>query len=307
WGCRLIAKGVALRRLGVPVDRLACVRYLRTAADAEHLRVALASARRVAVIGGGFIGLEVASLARSLGREVTLLERAPAPLARLLPSAFGHAVAELLRARGVEVRTRVSTIALEGEMWVQAVRTDDGARIPADLVVVGIGVRPELGWLAGTGVATDDGIPIDPHGRTNLPEVFAAGDVAAAFVPLAGRRMRLEHYGNAAAQGAAAGAAMAGGSRPHVPVPGAGATLAGARVQVAGVPSAGVRTHVRGSVGAGAFLAYFLDAEDRLVGAFALDRPRELLAARRLLGQRVDPAVLLSDRPVHGPPGGPTG
>lgn len=172
------------------------------------------------MIGAGFIGAEVASSCRSLGLDVTMIEAAPLPLQRVLPSSIGEFIAELHRGHGVDVRLGVGVDALEGggggTNRVQRVRLTDGSVIDADVVVAGIGVTPEVGWLDGSGLTLDDGVVCD---ETCLAadDVVAAGDVARWFNPRYGETMRVEQWENAIEQGGHAARRLLGDTRPYSP------------------------------------------------------------------------------------------
>ncbi|HEU4407764.1 MAG TPA: FAD-dependent oxidoreductase [Polyangiaceae bacterium] len=289
----LVATGAAPRRLEVAGVELANVLYLRTVDDADHLAVRLRAAERVVVVGGGLLGLEVAAAARGLGKKVTVVEAGDTMLGRFAGPLVGRLVTEMHRDQGVDVRTRSTVRAFRGSDTVEEVSLTDGEAVPADLVVIGVGVRPNTGWLAGSGLALDDGALVDEYTATNVPGVFAAGDVARSWNPVLGAYVRLEHYGNAFAQGAAAGRAMIGRPEVHAPLPGASSEQFGRRLQVVGWVRGDERVVVRGDASKRRFTAFFVH-DGCLRAAFTLGRPRDLVAAKRLITSRaaVDPAAL---------------
>ncbi|MGW9022917.1 NAD(P)/FAD-dependent oxidoreductase [Streptomyces sp. NPDC055722] len=189
----VIATGAAARRLP-GTSGLAGVHVLRTLDDARTLRGELAAGGRLVVIGGGFVGAEVASTAHGLGLEVTVVEAAPAPLAGPLGETMGRVVSALHADHGVRLLCGVGVKGLSGERRVEGVLLEDGRGIPADTVVVGVGARPCVDWLSGSGVALDDGVTCGADGRTSLPGVVAVGDCAAWYNPHAGRHCRVEHW-----------------------------------------------------------------------------------------------------------------
>ena len=216
----LLATGSAPRRIDVPGADLEGIAYLRRIGEAEALRDALATGGSVAIVGGGWIGLEVAAAARHHGVQVTLVEPQPTPLHAALGPEVGKVFARLHRAHGVDLRTGVGVTGFEGAGGrVTGVRTADGALISADLVVVGVGIRPDVELAETAGVEVDNGVVVDEWLRTSVPDVYAAGDVANAHNPLLGTRLRVEHWANAANQGAAAGRSMAGGGEPYAKLP----------------------------------------------------------------------------------------
>jgi 3-phenylpropionate/trans-cinnamate dioxygenase ferredoxin reductase subunit len=215
----VLASGCIPRRLTVPGADLDGVHYLRTRADALRLRDALRPGIRVAVIGAGWIGTEVAASARQVGAEVVLTDPAPVPLRRVLGDTIGGVFAALHTDQGVRLRlgTRVSSLA--GTTTVEQVVLDDGSIEVVDLVVVGIGVTPRTELAERAGLAIRDGIVADEHLRTGTPGVYAAGDVASAWHPHYGRHLRVEHWANALNQGAAAGANAAGAGQTYDRLP----------------------------------------------------------------------------------------
>jgi 3-phenylpropionate/trans-cinnamate dioxygenase ferredoxin reductase subunit len=208
----LLATGSSPRRLTVPGADFDGVHYLRQAEDADRLRTALAAAgRRVLIIGAGWIGLEVAAAARGYGNEVTLVEPQPTPLRAALGDELGEMFAELHREHGVDFRpsTRAAEILGSGGR-VTAVRTNHGDELPADLVVAGVGARPNVELAQSGGLTVDNGIWVDQTLRASHPDVYAAGDVANAYHPRLRRQLRVEHWANALHGGPAAARSMLG-------------------------------------------------------------------------------------------------
>ena len=300
WDGLVIATGAGPRRLPNQADAPAGVLELRTLDDARRLRAGLeAGPERVAVCGAGFIGAEVAASARERGLEVTLIDAAPAPLDRVLDTAAGMAVADLHRSHGVDVRLGVGVTGFErrgGDGPVRAVTLGDGSTVAADLVVVGIGVAPNTGWLDGSGLTIDDGVVAD---ETTLaaPGVVVAGDVARWPNPrFEGRTMRVEQWDNAVEMGTHAGrrllAELAGeAGLPFQPVPWFWSDQYDRKIQLAGVVT---ERHemVQGSMAEGRFVQIYGDDEGRLRGALCWNRPRQAIQARLLVaeGESIDAA-----------------
>jgi len=266
------------------------VQVLRTLEDALALRDALRRGLPVAVVGAGFIGLEVASAARAAGVEVTIVDVAPWPLLGVLGPTVGEAVAGWHSDHGVALRLGrgVAGVRTSGS-GVEALELDDGSSVPAGLVVVGVGVRPATDWLGSSGLDLADGVACDAVGRSTLAEVVAVGDVAAWSDPVDGRRRREEHWTAAFERPATAVAALLGG-RPTPPadVPYFWSDQHGARWQLAGRPGPGDRLEVvEGVLGQPGSLVRWSDgAETTAVLAFESARPfvrarRDLLAVRR--------------------------
>lgn len=216
----VIATGAAARQLPGS-EGLAGVHVLRTLDDARALRDELAGGGRLVVIGGGFIGAEVASTASALGLDVTVVEAAPTPLAGPLGEEMGRIVSALHTDHGVRLLCGVGVKGLSGEARVDAVLLEDGRTIPADIVVVGVGARPCVEWLEGSGIALDNGVTCGADGRTSLAGVVAVGDCASWYDPRAGHHRRVEHWTGAQERPAAAVATLlAGGAvEPGVPRP----------------------------------------------------------------------------------------
>lgn len=215
----VLATGAAPRRLEVPGSELARIDYLRDLGDADALRAAAAQAESIVVIGGGWIGAEVAASLRELDRPVTFLTSRPRPLEHVL----GQEIADVYRAVHLEhgVRFLSGRVAsVEGRQRVSAVVTADGRRVPADLVVVGIGAAPRIDLAVRAGLRVDDhSVAVDEFLRTSVPNVYAIGDVARSWNPRYGRALHLEHWDNAIEQGKAAAANILGAEIAYDRVP----------------------------------------------------------------------------------------
>ena len=207
----LLATGSKPRRLGVPGADLDGVYYLRNVEDSERLKIGFGQAKRVVIIGAGWIGLETAAAARAAGLDVTLLVSGEMPLEHVLGSAVAPIFAELHRSHGVDLRYRTTAVELTGRQGrVTGVMLNDGTLIDADMIIVGIGDVPRTQLAAEAGLKIDNGIVVDEHLRTSDPDIFAAGDIAYAYNPRLGRHIRVEHWANARRQGAVAAKAMLG-------------------------------------------------------------------------------------------------
>ena len=207
----VIATGAAPRSLDVPGADLDGVRTLRTMDDARTLHERARAATRAVVVGTGFIGLETAASMRSLGTEVTLVGSGRSLFGQLGAPPFSDHLAEVYAAQGVELRLGESVEAFLGDDRLRAVRLTGGEEREVELGVVGIGVQPGIAWLEGSGLELEDGVVVDEHYATSADGVFAAGDVAAFYDPVFGRRRRIEHWSNANFQGTQLGGILAGG------------------------------------------------------------------------------------------------
>jgi 3-phenylpropionate/trans-cinnamate dioxygenase ferredoxin reductase component len=207
----LLATGSEPRRFGMPGADLDGVYYLRNVENSERLKIEFAQARRVVIIGAGWIGLETAAAARAAGLEVTLLVSGDMPLEHVLGPEVAPIFAELHRDHGVDLRYRTTAAELIGGHGAAiGVALSDGTRIDADMIIVGIGAVPRTELAAAAGLKIDNGVVVDEHLRTSDPDIFAAGDIAHTYNPRLGRHIRVEHWANARRQGAVAAKAMLG-------------------------------------------------------------------------------------------------
>ncbi|HMG29906.1 MAG TPA: FAD-dependent oxidoreductase [Jiangellaceae bacterium] len=212
----LIATGSTPRPLPVPGGNLDGVLYLRRLADSDRIRQTLHEGSRLVVVGAGWIGLETAAAARAAGADVTVLERSELPLLRVLGAEMAQVFADLHRDHGVDLRLGVTVAEIAGhDGKASAVVLADGTRLPADAVIAGVGITPVTGLAEAAGLDVDNGILVDEHLRTSDPDIYAAGDVANAFHPRLGRRLRVEHWANALHQPAVAATGMLGGQATY--------------------------------------------------------------------------------------------
>lgn len=300
----VLATGGRARRPPIPGADLPDVFCLRTLADARALAPRLGGGNRLLVIGGGFIGLEVAASARTLGCAVTVIEAGARLLARAVPAGLADRMAALHRERGVEIRCAVAPTAIVAAGASLEVFLDDGSAVPADAVVVGIGIVPNVELAAAAGLACDNGIVVDRRLRTEDPAIFAAGDVAAFPGPSGQRQARLESWHNAEDHARVVAANLTGGDATVCTVPWFWSDQYDHQLQVAGSVVAGPPTAVR-SFGGGATIGFHLDGDGRLAGLSGFGPAtaigKEFRLARLLLerhaqlapAQLADPAVKL--------------
>lgn len=286
----LFATGGAARTMTVPGPRPDLVHYLRTLDDALRLAPALQPGKRLAVIGAGFIGLEIAATAAAAGMAVTVFDSVPVPLARVLGSAMGQAVSRLHREHGVDLRTGVQLAGVRTS--ADGVLIDVlGAAEPfeADAVVIGIGITPNTAAAEASGLRVQDGIVVDAAGRSSIPNIYAAGDVARRYSARAGCHIRPEHFDNASRQGVAVSHAMLGRDAPSDDAPWFWSDQHGRNLQFVGTATG--EPVIRGDIGALDFTGFYLEGAT-VRGAFAIDRGEDIMAARELLGREVDVAAL---------------
>ncbi len=292
----LLATGGAVRRLALPGADLANIHYLRTLDDSRAIQGGLGDGKRVVVVGGGFIGLEVAASVRQQGCAVTVLEMADRLMGRAVLPEISAAFLSLHTDQGVNIRLNTGIASFEGDGSVSHAITADGEKIPADMAVVGVGIIPETALAADAGLAVDNGIVVDEFGRTSAPDVYAAGDVTNHLNPLYGRHIRLESWQNAQNQAIAAAKTMCGDTQAYSEVPWMWSDQFDANLQVAGMPESWDRVVFRGNPRSTDFIGFQM-AGDRLVGAMSVNRPRDMRVARRLIGgdKPLDDAALADE------------
>jgi NADPH-dependent 2,4-dienoyl-CoA reductase/sulfur reductase-like enzyme len=282
----VVATGATPRAIpGTP--ELDGIHVLRTLDECVALRDDLDRARRVVVVGAGFIGSEVAATAREKGLEVTVLEALPVPLARGLGSVLGPVIAGLHLDHGVDLRTGTGVAGFEGDGRVERVLLADGTSLDADVVVVGIGVVPNTAWLDDSGLELRDGVVCDEQCRAvGAPDVYAVGDVCRWYNPLFEEEMRLEHWTNAVDQSMAVAATITGTPTPYAPVPYVWSDQYGSKIMIAGHvgPADEVEVPI-GSFDDRKFVA-LTHHDGRLSAVVGLNEPRKVLRLRRLLESR---------------------
>ncbi len=264
----LLTTGSAPRPLPVPGADLDGVLYLRTAADSDRIKAALASAARVAVVGAGWIGLETAAAARTAGADVTVVEAAELPLLRVLGPEVARVFADLHRDHGVELRFGIGAAEVTGAAGrVTGVRLTDGTQVDADLVIVGVGITPRTQLAEAAGLRVADGIVVGADLRTDDPDIYAAGDVASAFHPRLGTHIRVEHWANALHQPQAAARAMLGQQVSYDRVPYFYTDQYDLGMEYSGWVEPGGYEQVvfRGDVAGRQFIAFWLDAAGRVL------------------------------------------
>lgn len=283
----VIATGAHARHLP-GTDELSGVHALRTLDDALAIRSALDAGARTVVIGAGFIGSEIASSAQKRGVQVTIVEALPTPLVRATGTRMGAAIASLHERNGTTLLCGTGVRAVEGDGKVERVVLDDGTVLPADLVVVGVGVSPTVGWLEGSGLTVDNGIVCDETLWTGLPGVYAAGDVASWPNPMLDERQRMENWTAAAEQGAAAArnALDPENAKPYGTVPYFWSDWYDVRIQFVGSPDADEVVVVDGDPEdpeSGARWVALYRKGQRLVGALTVQGQAEIMKYRGLI------------------------
>ena len=282
YGQLVLATGSSPRRLPHLAD-LAGVYVLRTVDDAAAIRAALLAGPRVVVIGGGFIGAEVASSARALGLDTTIVDPLPVLMYRGLGPVIGARATALHRDAGVQLRLGTQVDSLVGDARVEGVRCSDGSVVPADVVVVGVGASPNTGWLDSSGLKLDDGVVCDEYLRA-APDVYAVGDIARWFHPLYGETIRAEHWTSAVEHADAVSATLTGDPTSCASVPYVWSDQHGVKFQIAGrvLPDDEVEWIIDEP---GKFLAVTGSA-GRQHAAVAMSAPAALIRERRKLAEQ---------------------
>ena len=276
-----LATGGRPRTLAIPGAELDGVVTLRTIEDSRRIGAGIAQANRVAVVGGGFIGLEIAAAARKAGKPVVVFEALDRLLARSSAPFVSEFFLDVHRAHDVDVRLATAVAAIDGKRRAEAVVTADGRAHPADLVVVGVGLVPNAELAQASGLACDRGIIVDDCSRTDDPAVVAAGDCTARRMP-DGTLLRLESVQNAIEQGKSAAAALLGKPRPFTAAPWFWSDQYDVRLQMAGLSAGHDKIVVRGDRAAQRFSVFYFQGE-RLTAVDSVNRAPDHGAARRLL------------------------
>jgi 3-phenylpropionate/trans-cinnamate dioxygenase ferredoxin reductase subunit len=300
----MLCTGATPRKLTVPGADSPRIYYLRTIDDALALRARLGQSRHLIVIGGGWIGLEVAATARKSGVDVTVIEALPRLCARAVPPEISDYLLHLHQRNGVEVRLGVGVTALESDANGITVHLSDGGVVRGDGVVAGIGVMPNTGLAQAAGLVVDNGIAVDELGRTVDPSVSAAGDVANMPLACLGRRVRLESWANAQNQAIGAAKAVLGSEARYDELPWFWSDQHDVNLQMLGMPARWTEPVTRGAAASGradSFTHFYLD-DGQITGVVAVNAQRDLRAAKRLMQQRkavraedlVNPAINLA-------------
>jgi 3-phenylpropionate/trans-cinnamate dioxygenase ferredoxin reductase subunit len=283
----LLATGGRPRRLGVAGAALPGIHYLRTIADSVSLAAELRPQGRLLVVGGGWIGLEVAAAARQRGMEVVLVEAASQLCGRALAGNIAGDLERRHRDHGVDIRLNCAVARFEGTARLERAQLTDGGALEVSAAVIGIGIAPNVEFAGAANLAVDDGIIVDEHCRTSDPDIFAAGDVASHPNALVGRRIRLESWENAQNQAIVAGKAMLGKTEmPYAEVPWFWSDQYDLNVQLVGLPRDWDRVVMRATGAAGSFLVCYFKA-GRLEGAVGMNSGRDLKLVRRLMQAKV--------------------
>ena len=293
----LLATGSRPREIPVPGADLDGVHYFRTIADVDAIRDGMATAKSVVIVGGGYIGLEVASVCIEAGLAVTVLEMEDRILQRVTTPRMSEYYHNLHTGHGVNIRTNTAASAFIGEIGkVKGVQCGDDV-IVADLVVVGIGISPNVELAEAAGLDCDNGIMVDGHCRTSDPDVYAAGDCTNHPNPILDRRLRLESVPNAMDQARVAAANMLGGDREYSAVPWFWSDQYELKLQMVGFSSDGDEEVVRGDIANDSFAIFYLK-DKKIVAVDTVNSMREFMLCKKMIGSEVD-TTRLADPEVN--------
>jgi 3-phenylpropionate/trans-cinnamate dioxygenase ferredoxin reductase subunit len=278
----LLTTGGRVRTLPLPGDNLNGVHYLRTLDEGHAIEAALGKGKKLVVIGGGFIGLEVAASARQRGGSVTVLEIADRLMGRGVPHSISQYFLDLHLSNGVDIHLGTGVERIEGDGVVSGITTSTGEHLDADMVVIGIGIIPETDLAEDAGLKVKNGIIVDEFCRTSATDIYAAGDVTSHFSPFAGRHIRLEAWQCAQNMAIAAAKIMCGEEAAYSEVPWMWSDQFGTNLQVAGLPDTWDNIVGRGDAASGNYIGFVLNGGN-ISGAIALNQPRDLRLARRMM------------------------
>ena len=300
----ILATGSRARRIPIPGRDLKGVLELRTAADADRLKAALGPGVRLAIIGGGYVGLEVASSARALGAAVTVIELQFRLLARVAHETLSVFLHDYHRARGVAFELASGVTEIEGHGGhVAGVRLSDGRYVACDAVLVGVGAIPNLELAEAAGLVCDNGVVVDLTARTSDPAIYSIGDCSRRPLPLYDTTARLESVPNALEQAKQAAAHLCGTRPPPPETPWFWSDQFDLKLQIAGLAIAAVKTVMRGEPSTARFAVFHLTAGDEVQAVEAVNAPQEFMAGRHLIASRkpvdttklADPGISMKD------------
>ena len=282
----LIATGSRPRILNIQGSNLDGVHNLRTVADVDAIRTSMESARKVCIVGGGYIGLEVAAVAKTKGLDVTVLEMEQRILQRVTTPEMSAFYQQLHISRGVDIRTETMVTSFGGDTKVSSVIFGDET-IRAQVVIVGIGVVPNVKLAQDAGLKCDNGIIVDNHCRTSDPHIYAAGDCTNHPNPLLGRNLRLESVPNAMEQARVASANMLGDDKVYAAIPWFWSDQYNLKLQMVGFSADGDTSIIRGDKSSNQFAVFYLK-KGKVVAVDAVNSPREFMVCKQLYGKSVN-------------------
>jgi 3-phenylpropionate/trans-cinnamate dioxygenase ferredoxin reductase subunit len=294
----IISTGSRVREINVPGFDLEGVHYLRTVGDVKELQSYFREGAKLVVVGGGYIGLEVAAVAKKHGLDVTVLETAERVMARVVDPIVSHFYERVHKEEGVKIRLGVTVAGFEGEGGrVSRVVSGEGETFPCDFVVVGIGIIPNVELAETAGIKVENGIVVDEQARTSVPDIYAAGDCTNHPNGVYGRRLRLESVHNAIEQAKTAAASIAGKEKPYDQVPWFWSDQYDLKLQIAGLSAGYTQAVVRGDPKGSRSFAVFYLKDGVLIAVDAVNRAPEFMMSKTLIAKhaKLDPARLADE------------
>ncbi len=282
----VITTGAKVRKIDIPGHNMPGVFYLRDLNDVDHIREFLGHVKDAVIIGGGYIGLEAAAALRGLGVNVTVLEALPRVLQRVTAPEVSAFYTRVHSEEGVRILTNASVQSIDGKYKVESVTCGDGQAIKADLVIVGVGVTPDIELAEQAGLKVDNGLVVDEYARTSDPDILAAGDCTYHYNPIYDRHLRLESVQNATDQSRVAANTICGKLEPYRALPWFWSDQYDLKLQIAGLSQGFDQVVLRGSTETGRSFAAFYYKEGRLIAVDAINRPKEFMACKRALAEQ---------------------
>ncbi len=292
-----LCTGSRVRTVSLPGVDLEGIHYLRDISDVEAIKGDVASGKSAVIVGGGYIGLETAASLKKQGMNVTVLEMAPRVLARVTAPELSEFYTRVHSDEGVTIKTGIAVSGFEGDGRVQRVACADGSSFDADLVVIGVGIVPNVELAEAAGLTVENGVVVDEFARTNDPDIVAAGDVTNHPNDLYGIRLRLESVPNATDQAKSAAASICGKDKVYRSLPWFWSDQYDLKLQIAGLSQGYDEVVIRGDKDAGrSFVAFYLK-EGKLISADCVNRPQEFMVSKKIIseGLPVDPARLADE------------
>lgn len=289
--------GARVRKAGLKGEDLAGVHYLRNIADIQAIKPYVVQGKRAVIIGGGYIGLETAASLKKLGMDVVVLEMAERVLQRVTAPEMSEFYTRIHQQQGVEIYNQMAVTEIVGEKQVSHVKCADGRQFAADLVIIGIGVVPNVELAEQAGLDVNNGIVVDEFSQTNDPNIVAAGDCANHFNAIYGRRMRLESVPNASDQAKSAAAAICGVYKPYKSLPWFWSDQYDLKLQIAGLSQGYDQVVIRGDSQNGRSFAAFYLQQGKLIAADCINRPQEFMLSKKIIAENlpVDAARLADE------------
>lgn len=285
YGKLVLATGTNARHLPIDGADKQGVVTLRTIADVDHIRTRLSDCQNLAIIGAGYIGLEVAAVAKALGKDVCVLEAQDRPMKRVVSQTVSDYFAKLHTAKGIDLRLETGVASLEGGEEVEAVRLSNGQSVPADLVLIAVGAEPNDQLAADAGLETDNGILVDGAGQTSDPNIYAAGDCTRFYSGRYARSVRMESVQNAIDQAKIVAQALLDGDVDYDPLPWFWSDQYDTKLQIAGLSEGYDDTVVTGNPNSNKFYVAYLK-NGSLIAVDSINSPRSHMMARRVIGEQ---------------------